>query len=199
MPRPKEPILAELPEAWAGERVVVRPFREEDAAPLFVAVEESREHLIAWLPWAQGYRVEDDARAFIRESRAHVLLRERFDLGIFACETGQLLGGTGFGVRNWSVGAFEIGYWVRKSAEGRGYVAEAVKLLARFLFDDWEAQRVVIRCDSRNARSANVARRLGFTLEGVLRHDALGADGAIRDTMVFALTPADFARVKQGW
>lgn len=199
MPRPREPILAEVPEAWVGARVVVRPFREEDAAQLFAAVAGSREHLRRWLPWAQGYRVEDDARAFIRESLAHVLLRERFDVGIFAREGGEILGGTGFGVRNWSVGAFEIGYWITKPAEGRGYVAEAVKLLARFLFDDWEAQRVVIRCDTRNVRSAGVARRLGFTLEGVLRHDALGADGAVRDTMVFALTPADFAAVTRSW
>src|SRR5579859_8200286 len=118
MPRPREPILAELPEAWVGERVVVRPFDDSDAGRLFAAVRESREHLVPWLPWAQGYRVEDDARAFIRESRAHVLLRERFDLGIFARERGEILGGTGFGVRNWSVGAFEIGYWIAKSAEG---------------------------------------------------------------------------------
>jgi RimJ/RimL family protein N-acetyltransferase len=39
-----------------------------------------------------------------------------------------------------------------------------------------------------NTRSLAVPERLGFTKEGVLRHDALHVDGSIRDTAVYAKT-----------
>ena len=42
-----------------------------------------------------------------------------------------------------------------------GYMAAAVRLLTDYALNTLGAKRVVIRCDERNTRSANVARRLG--------------------------------------
>jgi hypothetical protein len=53
-------------------------------------------------------------------------------------------------------------------------------------FDRLGAERVEIRCDTRNARSQRVAERAEFQLEGILRRDSKGADGAVRDTRLFA-------------
>ena len=81
---------------------------------------------------------------------------------------------------------FEIGYWVRKSAQGQGYVSEVVAALARMAFEELQARRVEIRMDVNNARSRVVAERCGFELEGILRRDALTVDGEPRDTCVYA-------------
>jgi RimJ/RimL family protein N-acetyltransferase len=81
---------------------------------------------------------------------------------------------------------FEIGYWVRHSAQGRGLVTEALQTLARFAFDGLRARRVEVRMSSANQRSRAVAERCGFTLEGVLRQDSLSTDGQPRDTVVYA-------------
>jgi RimJ/RimL family protein N-acetyltransferase len=89
------------------------------------------------------------------------------------------------------VPAFEIGYWIRASAEGHGYVAETVQLLTDFAFASLHAQRVMIRCDARNRRSAAVAERLGFIREAHLRNDMRDATGELRSTLVFSLTPDD--------
>ena len=48
---------------------------------------------------------------------------------------------------------------------------------------------VEIRCDARNLRSRAVAERCGFALDGVLRNEALGVDGAPRDTCVYSRLP----------
>ena len=94
--------------------------------------------------------------------------------------------GTGLHRFDWNVPRFEVGYWVRSSAQGRGYIAEAVQTLTRFAFDALQARRVEIRMSTANERSRAVAVRCGFTFEGVLRADSLGVDGQVRDTAVYA-------------
>jgi RimJ/RimL family protein N-acetyltransferase len=81
---------------------------------------------------------------------------------------------------------FEIGYWCRPSMQGRGLVTEAVQTLTRFAFDALRARRVEVRMSSANTKSRAVAERCGFTLEGVLRQDALDVNGQPRDTVVYA-------------
>ncbi|HLW59339.1 MAG TPA: GNAT family N-acetyltransferase [bacterium] len=68
---------------------------------------------------------------------------------------------------NWLVRTFEIGYWIRAAAQGRGYVAEAVRVLVRFAFEALGANRVEIRTGGGNARSRKVAE--AWVCEGTLR------------------------------
>lgn len=53
------------------------------------------------------------------------------------------------------------------------------------------AIRVEIRCDPENARSAAIPERLGYTLDGVLRHNRIER-GTPRDTMVWSMLAAEF-------
>jgi RimJ/RimL family protein N-acetyltransferase len=183
--------LIPLFDVLEGERVLVRPYEEGDAEALFEAVEESREHLRPWMPWEAYHRTIEDSRDFIARSRAHWLLRENMNVSVWRRDDGRYLGGSGLHVRNWDVRYFEIGYWLRASAEGQGYMSETVRLLADFAFEQLSAVRVEIRCDARNARSAGVAERLGFVREARLRNDMLATDGTTRDTLIFSLIPSD--------
>ena len=184
--------LIPLFEELRGPQVVVRPYRLGDADELFAAVEESRQHLWPWLPWVTQHQTVEDTRDFILRTQAKWLLREDdLTVGIFEASSGRYLGGSGLHIRGWDVPAFEIGYWIRASAEGHGYVAETVRLLTDFAFTSLGAQRVMIRCDARNIRSAAVAERLGFVREALLRNDTRDANGELRSTLVFSLTPSD--------
>jgi len=191
------PVLLEIPEELRGPRVLVRPLRADDAPATWAAIEESREHLAPWLPWVGNLRSADDERAVIAHMRARWVLREDLTVGIFDRGSGRLLGGTGLHRINWSVRAFEIGYWVRLSAQGHGYVTEAVQLMTRLAFDTLSANRVEIRVDPRNVRSRRIPERLGFVLEGTLRRCALDASGTPSDRLIFALVPGDYATL--GW
>jgi RimJ/RimL family protein N-acetyltransferase len=191
MELPKHRTLISVFDELRGERVLVRPYRLEDAEPLFEAVMESREHLLPWLPWVTQYESLDDARHFIRLFASMWLTRERLLVGLWDVTSGRFVGGSHLGP-DWNVPKFEIGYWVRASAQGRGYVTEAAKLLTDYAFTTYGAQRVAIRCDARNIRSAAVPERLGFLCEARLRNDALARDGALRDTLVYAVTPEEW-------
>jgi RimJ/RimL family protein N-acetyltransferase len=174
-----------------GERVLVRPYRLEDAEALKEAVEESREHIRPWLPFADRHQTIEETRDWIVQGMAKWLLREDMHCGIWELATGRFLGGVGLHTRNWQIKYFEIGYWLRKSAEGHGYMTEAAKLVADFALHKLNANRVEIRCDEGNARSAAVARRLGFVEEGRLRNREPGPDGTLRTMLYFSLVPED--------
>jgi len=193
------PFLHDLPSEWVSPRLVLRRWRDEDAQLLVDAVMESRDHIRRWLPWADTYHTVDDAIEFVRRQSGHWALHAEIGIGIFARDDGTLLGGSGFHIRNLDIPFFEIGYWLRQSAEGHGYMSEAVRTITRFLFDTMGAERVMIRCDARNARSKGVAERLGFPFEGMMRHDTLDPTGAIRDTLVYAMIPDDYARARAMW
>jgi RimJ/RimL family protein N-acetyltransferase len=191
MRMPEYLTLLPLFDELHGERVVVRPYHPEDAAALRAAVEESRELVRPWLPFADAHQTEEETRDWIIRGVAKWLTRANMPLSIWDAASGRYLGGVGLHPRNWEIRSFEIGYWLRQSAEGHGYVREAVRLVTDFAFAHLEAKRVEIRCDERNRRSAAVAEALGFVREARLRNDARANDGRLSNTLVFALIPDD--------
>lgn len=184
--------LIPLFEELRGERLLLRPYRVEDAEALRAAIAESRDHLRPWLPFADAHQTIEETRDWILQGIARGILREVIDVGVWEVSGGgRFLGGLGIRPYNWEVGSCAIGYWLRASAEGHGYMAEAVRLATDYAFARLGANRVEIHCDARNARSAGVAQRLGFVREACLRNEMRASDGALRDTLVFALIPSD--------
>lgn len=190
-PIPKFVSLIPIFEELRGERLIVRPYRVEDAEGLREAVGESREHIRPWLPFADTHQTPEESLDWINQQRANAILRKTLNCGLFELESGRYLGGLGIMPHDWEIRYFEIGYWLRKSAEGHGYMTEAVRLVVDYLFGELQAQRIEIQCDERNTHSANVARRLGFVQEGRMRNDSRATDGSIRNTLIFALIPGD--------
>ncbi len=190
------PILIDIPERLEGPRVLLRRIRAEDAPVITESVVESLESLRPWMPWAHGERPDEQTRLYAARAEAGWLLRENLDMLILERETGRHLGNIGVPRLNWPIRSFEIGYWLRTSAEGHGFMREAVQLLTRMAFDVLGANRVEIQTDSRNVRSANVARHLGFKLEGTLRNSAPDGYGQPSDRHIFALTPDDYQQIE---
>ncbi len=185
--------LIPLFEELRGERIIVRPYRQSDAQALFEAVAESRDHLRPWLPFADEHQTVEESRDWIIHQEANWLLREDLIVGVWEAATNRYLGGSGLHPRDWETRYFEIGYWLRASAAGHGYITEAVQLLTDYAFTALAATRVEIRCDERNVRSAAVTQRLGFIQEARLRNHILASDGTLRTTLIFALIPTDRA------
>jgi RimJ/RimL family protein N-acetyltransferase len=189
---PLSPLLIPIPEEIEGPRVSLRCLAPEDAPALWEAVEGSRERLEPWLRWPREVRSADGARQKIQRDRANWLLRERLEWGVFGRGDGRLLGSIAFSRNDWEGRVFETGYWLRKTAEGRGYMREALALLTRLAFETLGANRVVVRVEAGNARSRKVPEALGYVLEGTLRRDHLGLDGRPTDMRVYALIPDDY-------
>src|SRR5690348_7131982 len=106
------PIMMEVPEEMVGARVLLRPYRAGDGAALWDAVEESRDHIVPWLPWGDTHKTPEDSEAFARRNAAKWILREDLSLSIWDRVSGRYLGGTGLHRIDWAVPSFEIGYWL---------------------------------------------------------------------------------------
>ncbi|MCC6176599.1 MAG: GNAT family N-acetyltransferase [Chloroflexi bacterium] len=185
-------ILLPIPDQLEGERIVLRPYRPADTQALWEAIDTSRVHLAPWMAWVDTHRTPDDVRRWIVEAYARWLLREDLAVGIFERASGRCLGGTGLHQIDWTIRRFEIGYWLRADAQGRGYVLEAVRLVTQLAFETLGANRVEIRMDTRNERSRRVAERAGYTFEGTLRRAGTAPGNRPMDVHVFSLIPEEY-------
>jgi RimJ/RimL family protein N-acetyltransferase len=184
--QPTVPILLTIPEQFESNRLVIRAPQWGDGAAVNEAVIESIEELRVWMPFAQSIPTVEETEINIRKARLRFLDRSDLRLLIFHKETGRLVGSSGLHRIDWKARKFEIGYWLHSAHTNQGYMTEAVHAITSYAIHELEANRIEIRCDRNNVRSAAVAERAGFTLEGILRNETTGLDGQLRDTMVFA-------------
>jgi RimJ/RimL family protein N-acetyltransferase len=181
-----DPIMISMPESFESSRLLIRAAVWGDGAAVNEAVKESKDALRPWMPWAQYVPSPEESESSIRKSRLEFLERKDLRLLLVNKISGQLVGSSGLHRIDWQTRKFEIGYWVRTSCARQGYITEAVTAIAGFAVQELEANRLEIRCDSRNLQSARVAERAGFTLEGILRNDKRDVQGILRDTMIYS-------------
>lgn len=186
------PFPIPVPEVLEGARVCLRPLTLEDAPALFQAVEESRELLGRWISLPDRVRTIDDARDQIVRGQAGWLLRESLPFGIFERDGGGFLGDLSLHHPDWELRTFHVGYWLRLSAQGRGYMREALGLVTKLAFEGLGVNRMEIRMDPRNTKSRAVAESCGYLLEGTLRRNHLDKDGVPADDHVFVLVVRDY-------
>jgi RimJ/RimL family protein N-acetyltransferase len=186
------PALLAIPDLIETERLVIRSPMPGDGLAVNEALLETWDSLHHWMPWARERPTVAETEERARQSRINFVSRADLPMFMFLRERPTVaVGGTGLHRIDWAVPRFEIGYWVRRSLEGKGYVSEAVRALTRLAFGTLGAQRVEIHCGHRNLRSQRVAERCGFVLEGRLRNQRRETTGELRDTLVYALLPSD--------
>jgi RimJ/RimL family protein N-acetyltransferase len=185
------PILRDFPARIDTARLTLRAPQPGDGQENYTAIRETLDDLQPWMPWACETLSPATQEAVMRRAHADFVARTDLMLLILLRGADTLVGSTGLHNIDWRVPKFEIGYWLRRGFTGQGYMTETVNALAAFAFDTLGANRVEIRCDENNTRSAAVAHRCAFTLEGILRHERRHHQtGELTSTMVFARTRA---------
>jgi RimJ/RimL family protein N-acetyltransferase len=187
------PLLLDLPEVITTERLVIRVPLPGDGPALHEAIHETFESLHPWIPWARERPTREAAEETARRFRANFLARTDLPWFIYLADGRSFVGGIGLHRMDWAVPRFEVGYWIRTSCEGKGFMTEAVKAITRFALRDLKAHRVDLQCSHRNLRSQKVAERAGFTLEARLRNQAREFTGELRDTLLYSMIPGDEA------
>ncbi|MET3107400.1 RimJ/RimL family protein N-acetyltransferase [Oxalobacteraceae bacterium GrIS 2.11] len=192
-----DPILLDIAEQIDTERLVLRAVMPGDGTLHFPAVQESLQDLrryLAHLTWVKEEPSLASSERHCRERRANFIKRESLSYFIFSKADHGFIGSISLLRIDWTVPRFEIGYWCRTGAQGKGYIVEAVHALTGFAFDKLAARRVEIRADDANVNSWKVAEAAGFVLEGVLRNwDRGGLDGGLADMRVYAKIAAEIS------
>ncbi|HSG16341.1 MAG TPA: GNAT family protein [Anaerolineae bacterium] len=181
-----------------SERLILRCWEPADAPLLEVAVDESLDHLLPWMPWAKHEPSDFQTRIdTLRRFRGNFDLGKDFIYGIFDAEESQVLGGTGLHTRVQDAApefpAREIGYWIHKDHVNRGLATEATAALTRVAFEVDRVDRVEIRCEPQNVRSAAIPRKLGFQHEATLARRLRNTYGEPRETSIWSLFADDYS------
>ncbi|MBP1968636.1 RimJ/RimL family protein N-acetyltransferase [Virgibacillus natechei] len=185
----KNPILKDFPHEIRTKRLLIRLPLPGDGEVVYQAIQASKRDLKKWLPFARKDQSLEDVEISVREAHLQFLKREDLRLHVFHQETGDFIGSSGLHRIDWEVPKFEIGYWIDSRQSGKGYMTEAVEGIADFAFRELDANRVEIRCDTKNAKSRAIPEQLGFLFEGIHYNDSVQIDGGeLRDTCVYTKT-----------
>ena len=157
-------------------RLVLRPVRRRDVGPLPDAIEVSLADLQPGLPWVEGYD-RGVSQRFVRESVAAWAERRAYDFTIRTLDDpGRHIGNVSLWSTSAQNGIGEVGYWIRSDETGQGYGAEATTRAVQVGFEEMRLHKVQLRIAVGNVRSEQIARRLGFALEGTLRDEVKVGD-----------------------
>lgn len=179
-------------------RVVVRPYRAEDAGAFARSAQGSAGEVGRWLSWCRpGFSV-DQAAAYIRKCAAPGGRASAYSFGIFAAPDGvEHLGGVALNRIDWEARCANLGYWVATRAAGNGVGTAAARLMCRHGFTELGLRRIEVQVELGNAASRRVAERIGARFEGVLRGRVPRGEGRA-DAELFGLLAGDLASGGEG-
>jgi ribosomal-protein-serine acetyltransferase len=170
----------------------LRPLEVWNAAEFASHLDRAREHIRPWV--GPSFVTEDVAGAHATLSR-YAQHTARDDARIFGIwDDGLLVGGVMFVEFSAAAGTCEMGCWLEPGAEGRGLITAACRALLDWAFTVRGVNRAEWRCRADNVRSADVARRLGMTLEGVLR-EAWKVGDTFHDKQMWSLLRSDYPAI----
>jgi ribosomal-protein-serine acetyltransferase len=178
-------------------RFVLRPFSKRDIASLDEAVGSSLPELAKWLPWAaEGYTRAVSAQ-FIRDSVLAWSEGKAFDFSIKdRMDPDRHIGNISLWHTSRPNLIGEIGYWVRTDETGGGICTEVAVRVLEVAFEELGMHRVTLRIAVGNRGSERVAEKLGFALEGTLRHEVRVA-GHWLDHTIWGLLDTDWLRERE--
>ena len=171
-----------------GDGLELRLLEMRHAPEFFELVRANLDRLY-WMPREID---ADEAASRIRKGLERLADAAGVNAGIF--DRGALCGVVGLFHVDARTGSGEMGYWVGTGTEGRGVATRACRAMLRYAFDDLELHRVELKCAASNGRSAAVAERLGFTLEGRLRLADRLADETWDDLLLYGLLEDEWRR-----
>lgn len=155
------------------------------------AVDESRASLARWMPWCHPEYGRADVERWFGESDR--MWREQSGFHMWLRDDGAVLGVAGLhDIQRYGKREGELGYWVRRSARGRGVASTSIRTMAAFAFNELQLVRTSIRIRLDNASSRRAAERAGARLEGIVRHGIVHGEARL-DAALYSLLPADLA------
>lgn len=162
---------------------------ERDAEELFAVVRENLEELKLWMPWASDDYSVASAREFIRGNLSEFATTGAFGASVVSGE--KIAGIISFHHLDTNNKSAHLGYWLAKSAQGKGLMTRCSRVLIDYLFDEMQLNRVQINCNVENLKSRAIPERLGFQLEGVMRQVEF-FDDRYGDWAIYAMLGKDW-------
>jgi ribosomal-protein-serine acetyltransferase len=164
-------VLIDLPMSIRTPRLLIRPRRPGDGESTLAAIRESWDELHRWMVWAEDLSSFTAERIDARYGQAprSFLERDVIELRGVEVATGEPVVWCGLHDIDWKARRCDTGFWVRRSAQGRGIATEAANAMVRYAFEALGMGRVGYTHSEGNEASRRIAVKLGFVHERVQR------------------------------
>jgi ribosomal-protein-serine acetyltransferase len=170
--------------------LLLRPFRPDDALPLYQAVRESLPELLPWMPWAYSDYSIKDTRKWIKSCAMTWAKGKEYNFVIIDSRDASLIGGCGLNQVRRRARSANLGYRVRSKYSRKGFATGAALLVARFGFNELGLTRIEVGAATCNIASQRVAEKIGATRQGIQKRKIAFRD-KVYDRVVFSLAPKD--------
>jgi RimJ/RimL family protein N-acetyltransferase len=155
------------PDGLVRDGVHLRRLRGRDAGPFAAAFRDDPR--LGEQVGIEQDPTERSARRFVASLPRLRARGEYLCLAVSDAPKGAFLGLVMLHSFAWPHRRAELGYWLVRSARGRGVGRAAVGLLADWAFTELDLERLEITTTLDNSAALALARSLGFAQEGVMR------------------------------
>jgi len=171
------------------ERLVIRPFELNDLAEYHAR--RSDPEVARYQDWELPYPMERAEKVVSAQTAMNGPENDAWWMAV-VCDpvTGEVFGDVGAEM-SWQGRSAEVGYTFAKEHWGKGYAAEALEALVRYLFDEHDVTRVFGMLHPANSASAMVLERTGFLFEGETKSSFWVGDD-LSDDWIYGLTRPDW-------
>lgn len=161
-----------MPEIMCGD-YLLRQWRLTDIDVLRTAAADPYIPTITTVPpvWTP-----QAARAFVERQWDRARTGFGYSFAIVDRERSVALGHAGLWLRDLDLGRASLGYWLARSARGKGIAALALTGLSDWAFREPRIARLELYVEPWNAASVRTAEKAGFVREGLLRSWQLAGD-----------------------
>lgn len=142
-----------------------------------------------WMGWDDELPDDDEARRNIERADRSWEEGTWAVFRIVDAETDEVVGGVNLRFAEHDIA--EVSFFLARVARGRGFATRAVRLVARWAFEELGIERLELRAHPDNEASMRVAERAGFTREGLERASRAWPDGTRFDSVLYSLLPGD--------
>lgn len=170
------------------ERLLLRPLEPTDELAMFAL--RSNEDVNRYTGNIPLVTVES-AGALIAKDRQAMRDDLYLRLGMVRLDNDELIGTCGLFNFDAQCRRAEIGYDLRPTMWGQGYMREALLDLLQYAFTTLDLNRVEADVDPQNLSSRKALERLGFQCEGLLRERWI-LNGVKADTAFYGLLSTDW-------
>lgn len=172
------------------ERVLLRPVKEEDWSN-FTNLPETFPEI--WQYSLMAIQKTEDLKAYFQEAIITRKNGNSYAFIVFDKLTKEWVGCTRFYDIQLKYQITQLGYtWYKTSVWGTGLNAHCKFLLLQFAFDTLQLERVEFRADNDNKRSIAAMKKIGCTVEGVLRNHMPKPNGGRRDSIILSILKEDW-------
>lgn len=172
-----------------NENIYLRQLQVQDAPLVYKQLDSSRKGLRKFLPWVDYNTNEEHSVRFIQLMQRKAEEQEAVAMGVWYKD--ELCGVIDLHGWDHQLQKAEIGYWIAEGFQQKGIATAACRALISHAFKKLRLNKIEIRFVLQNERSGKIPIRLGFSREGILRHNAK-LHGQFVDMVVMGILRQDW-------